>query len=264
MVNNMTEFCGLILCAGYGNRLQQTEHKVPKPMISLNGKTIIEHIIDNFIRNGIEKIVFVLGYKNPILMNYLEQLKKKYLENHKEISFFYKTNDNIERENGYSAFLGLQEIEKLDIGDKIVLSMGDHLYSEKFIEKLIKKNGEWDIIVGADCFYKDEKIVDGSTTKLFCENNKVIAIGKDLDKFNKIDTGIFLVKKSVLKMAKEVERKGDNFGWTDIIKMTMKKNLIVTFSDFDNIPWFNINYKQDLVLAKEIIKKGWFYKQNEK
>ncbi|HUT80079.1 MAG TPA: sugar phosphate nucleotidyltransferase [Candidatus Bathyarchaeia archaeon] len=254
----MNNFCGLILCAGYGSRLQEVEKKLPKPMITINKKTLIEYIIDNFIKNNITKIIFVIGYKKPVLLNFLKKKNKEYLTHNKEIKFFYVLNNAIERENGFSGFLGLKKISDLNFNSKIVLSMGDHLYSQKFIKTLVETEDKADIIIGTDSFIKTQKIVEGSTTKILGENGEVIAIGKDIKAFNRIDTGIFLVSNSILKVAEEVEQKQNRFGWTDIIKLAMEKKFAVNFVDFDDIPWFNINYKHDLLEATEFTKKWLF------
>ncbi|MGC9779661.1 MAG: hypothetical protein HZR80_10505 [Candidatus Heimdallarchaeota archaeon] len=251
----MTNFCGLILCAGYGNRLQQTGYKLPKPMIAVNKKSIINYIVDNFIKNDITKIVFVLWYKEPLLLNHLEQIKKEYLKSHEKIDFFYLINNNLERENGYSSFLGLNQITVLNIGEKIVLSMGDHLYSQKFISKLLSKDDNSDIVIGTDPFINDDKIVNGSTTKILGKKNKVITIGKNINEFNRIDTGIFLVKSTILRVVQELEQRQFRFGWTDVVKLGIEKKYTITFADFEDIPWFNINYKNDLFRAEEFVKK---------
>ena len=150
----MANRCGIILCAGYGKRLETHTNKVPKPMVILQGKEIIHYIIDNFLQNEITQIIFVLGYKKPILQDYLNDLlltKRK--GSMKKINFYYVQNNHIERENGFSAHLGLTFAKKMEITNEYVISMGDHLYSPKFIENLFnfpEKN--FDILLASDPF----------------------------------------------------------------------------------------------------------------
>ena len=40
----------VILCGGKGTRLEPFTKILPKPLIPLNGKAVIEHIISNFER----------------------------------------------------------------------------------------------------------------------------------------------------------------------------------------------------------------------
>ena len=56
----------LILCAGYGKRLNPLTHKTPKPLLKFKNFTMLEHTI-NFIEN--------LGLKNKIFDFYIKKQK---------------------------------------------------------------------------------------------------------------------------------------------------------------------------------------------
>jgi D,D-heptose 1,7-bisphosphate phosphatase len=52
-----------ILVGGYGKRLGHITKKNPKPLIRINGTVILDQIIKNFSRFGIEKIILLCHYK---------------------------------------------------------------------------------------------------------------------------------------------------------------------------------------------------------
>ena len=46
----------LILCAGYGKRLNPVTLEIPKPLLKLNNITMLENCINLIIKLGIKKI----------------------------------------------------------------------------------------------------------------------------------------------------------------------------------------------------------------
>lgn len=64
----------IVLAAGFGSRMQPLTFTTPKPLIKVNGKPIIETLLDNLIETGITDIILVVGYKKE----QFTYLKKKY------------------------------------------------------------------------------------------------------------------------------------------------------------------------------------------
>ena len=52
----------IIMAAGIGSRLQPITDETPKPLIEVNGKKMIETVLDGLIQNGIKEIYIVTGY----------------------------------------------------------------------------------------------------------------------------------------------------------------------------------------------------------
>ena len=52
----------VIFCGGFGKRLMPITKKIPKPMVNVNGKPFLFHLIQQCKNNGIKKIL--LKYKN--------------------------------------------------------------------------------------------------------------------------------------------------------------------------------------------------------
>ena len=62
----------LILCAGLGKELTPITSTIPKPMIVLQGKTILQRIIENLRDCGIKEIVMVVGYEKEQIMTFFK------------------------------------------------------------------------------------------------------------------------------------------------------------------------------------------------
>ena len=53
----------VILAAGKGTRMGELTHEVPKPMLKVHGKPILEHIILGLVGAAIRDIFIVIGYR---------------------------------------------------------------------------------------------------------------------------------------------------------------------------------------------------------
>ena len=51
---------------------------LPKPLMPLKNKTVIEHIILSFVRQGFQKFIITINYKSEILKSYFKELNMKY------------------------------------------------------------------------------------------------------------------------------------------------------------------------------------------
>jgi MurNAc alpha-1-phosphate uridylyltransferase len=56
-----------VLAAGLGKRMQPITNRIPKPMVEVNGRSLIARILDNLIACGIDKIVINAFYKGEML-----------------------------------------------------------------------------------------------------------------------------------------------------------------------------------------------------
>lgn len=60
----------IILSGGLGTRISEYTTLIPKPMIPINGKPIIEHIMEIYSKYGYEDFYLALGYKSEIIKEY--------------------------------------------------------------------------------------------------------------------------------------------------------------------------------------------------
>lgn len=68
----------IIMAGGKGERLGPFTKILPKPLIPLGEKPIIEIIIDKFNQNGVRHFYITLNYKGEMIKAYFNGLKKKY------------------------------------------------------------------------------------------------------------------------------------------------------------------------------------------
>lgn len=65
----------LILCGGLGTRLRPLTHVIPKPLLPLGKRPILEHQIRFLQKNGIKNIVLATGYKREMIWKYFSTAK---------------------------------------------------------------------------------------------------------------------------------------------------------------------------------------------
>lgn len=57
----------IILAGGLGTRLRPLTYEIPKPLIPVHGKPLVEHLIDLFKKYGIKDIILAVGYKADMI-----------------------------------------------------------------------------------------------------------------------------------------------------------------------------------------------------
>lgn len=60
----------VILAAGKGTRMKELTNELPKPMLRVKGKPILEHIIAGILAAGVREIFIVTGYRAETIENY--------------------------------------------------------------------------------------------------------------------------------------------------------------------------------------------------
>jgi dTDP-glucose pyrophosphorylase len=60
----------IILAAGKGTRMRELTTDVPKPMLNVHGKPILEHIIEGIARTGVKEIFIVTGHRADVIENH--------------------------------------------------------------------------------------------------------------------------------------------------------------------------------------------------
>lgn len=73
----------VIMAGGKGTRLKPITNVIPKPLVPIGEKTILETILDQFEEIGCTKFYMSVNYKADIIKYYLSQLDHKY-----DIQFF--------------------------------------------------------------------------------------------------------------------------------------------------------------------------------
>lgn len=60
----------VILAAGRGTRMRELTTELPKPMIEVRGKPVLQHIVEGLRDAGIDKLLIVVGYRADAVQNF--------------------------------------------------------------------------------------------------------------------------------------------------------------------------------------------------
>ena len=68
----------VILAGGFGSRISEYTKTIPKPMIAINKKPILVHIMEHYAKFGFKEFYIALGYKGHIIKKYFKKKKFKW------------------------------------------------------------------------------------------------------------------------------------------------------------------------------------------
>ena len=117
----------IIMAAGKGERMQPVTLHTPKPLVPVNGRPMIETVIDALHQNGIYEIHVVTGY----LKEQFQILLEKYPEIHLIENPYYDTCNNI------SSLYVAREY----LGDTIILDGDQIIYNTEILRPEFERSG---------------------------------------------------------------------------------------------------------------------------
>lgn len=185
-MNNTTV---IILCGGKGLRMRPLTLTKPKPLLVVGDKTVLEYIIANLKKNGIEKIILTVGYLREKIMRYFKDGKKfgitiEYLEEKEE-------------QNTAGSILPL----KGKINAYFVVMMGDQITNidlNKMMKFHEENKGIATIAVKKKQFPLEYGIIEA-------EGNVVVGFKEKPVLENYINTAIYIFSPRILEFIKEKE-----------------------------------------------------------
>lgn len=66
-------YSAIILAGGLGTRLRSVVSDLPKCMAPVAGKPFLHFVIEFLLKQGIDKIIFAIGYKNEMIIDYVNE-----------------------------------------------------------------------------------------------------------------------------------------------------------------------------------------------
>ena len=115
----------IILAAGKGTRLQPLTIDTPKSLIEVNGKKILDTIIDGLHQNNIHEIYLVVGY--------LKEKFYEWLENKHDNNIIIIENPNYDNSNNISSLYAVKDyIDDCFIMDSDLIINNPDVLSTKF------------------------------------------------------------------------------------------------------------------------------------
>lgn len=230
----------LILAAGDGTRMRSFIGDRPKVLSPLLGVPIIERIILSAKEAGIEEFFVITGYKGDLVREKIGDGSKLGVK----VSFI--KNSDWEKGNGMSALSAKGVLDK-----PFVLLMGDHIFEPSTLKALLSSNRLTDsesiLVVDSQ---PNNVLGLEEATKVKVENGKIVAMGKNLDDFNGVDTGMFLCSPTLFDALKSVKK--ENRTLTDGMKILIKAGKLKSFK-VKNRFWIDIDTPLDFNSAKEAL-----------
>lgn len=174
----------IIMAGGRGTRLAPLTNVLPKPLIPINDKTIIEDIMDKFVNVGCNFFFLSLNYKSEIIKHYFNSLNNK---NYK-INYF--------KEKKPLGTAGSLYLLKDKIDSTFFVTNCDIIIDEDYTEilKYHKKNKNEITIVAA---VKNFSIPYGTIES--SEKGQLKSLTEKPNVIFKINTGMYILEPHLIK-----------------------------------------------------------------
>jgi len=167
----------IFIAAGQGSRLGSLTEDLPKPLVDINGKSIIERQIELLHKKNIDDIIIVTGYK-----------KEKF--EFKNVKYVFNPNFLVDEQAG-----SLMSARQKFSGD-ILIMFGDILFDENILQQVLDSKGDISIAIDKDWEKSYQERNDNpidKADKVLLKNEKIIKISaKQIDSQQNEDTGELL------------------------------------------------------------------------
>lgn len=234
-IKKISNETGLIIMAGgAGRRMRPFTHILPKSLLPINDKPVIEHILSSFEKYGLNEAYISINKKSKILQAYFQEnksnMKLKFL---KEIEPL-----------GTAGSLSLLKKKYKNI----FISNCDTILNANFKEAIdyhIKNN--FDILIFS--FIKNYRIPYG-VCKFDKEKNFKEIFEKPKIKFF-INSGIYIIKNNIIKLIPKNQR----IDFPDLIKLAKKNNKKIGTFLVKEKSWFDVGQWSLYEKTIKILKK---------
>jgi choline kinase len=229
----------LILAAGNGSRIASVSGGVPKPLVRLRGIPLLEHVMASCQEAGIKRFVVVVGYRADLIRRWFAE---RPLDG---ISVTLIENPDYHKANGVSALTAKDELH-----NPFLLLMSDHIFEPKTARALVQQP-----LVDDEVILAVDHNVDGvfdldDATKVKCETDHIVAIGKDLARYDALDTGMFLCSPALFHRLESAKRDG-NCSLSDGMRQLAREQKLRAF-DIGDAHWQDVDSPEALAHAESV------------
>jgi len=234
MLNTNT---AVILAAGMGQRLHRLSGELPKPLMPFCGAPLIEHVMLGARDAGIERFVIVVGHKGGMVRRWFETSALS------DTLVTFVENTEYRKRNGVSLLAAKDVVTR-----PFLLLMTDHIFDPATAAALIEqplRNDE--VILGVD--RKLDCIFDlDDATKVLSMGNYIVQIGKNITRYDAIDTGMFLCSPAIFDSLEAVMTEG-NCSLSDGMQRMASQRKLRAF-DIGDALWQDIDTPEAYDFAK--------------
>ena len=68
----------VVLAGGFGTRLRPWTNSIPKPLLPILDKTMIEHVLDVLPESEVNKVLIAAGYGIDQMRDYISRIEVQY------------------------------------------------------------------------------------------------------------------------------------------------------------------------------------------
>ncbi len=222
----------VILAGGFGTRLSEYTKSIPKPMVKINGKPILIHIMNHYLKYGFDNFYIALGYKGNFIKEYFKKKKLNFKVNLIDTGLKTMTGGRLKR------------LKKQLGNDTFLLTYGDGI-SNVNLDKLVKFHK------------KNKKLITLTAVRPPARFGAIKILGKKVKTFKEkskldegwINGGFFVVEPKFLNFIKD----DATFLEREPLERASKNNQLLAFKH--NGFWQCMDTKRDKDFLEEKLKK---------
>ena len=236
----------VILSAGIGARLSTKKTSLPKGLLEIGGRPLLEYSLEALIQNGIKDVILVVGFQHEKIIN-------RFGSRYRGLKIDYVFNEKYATSGSMYSFAMVQDV----IEDEILLMESDLLYEPRALNILLNAGYKNCILVTA---------LSGSGDEVYiCTNQRqeITALGKKIphkQTKNAIGelAGLSRFEGNFLdlvfkKSQKDIVDGKFEYHYEECVFETSKSTDPVYAVFADDLVWYEIDTEKDLKKAREQI-----------
>lgn len=232
----------VVLMAGSGSRLRSGSRTVPKPLVHVLGRPLISYTFDALRQSGITTVYAVVGFESELVRRSVERLLPTGL------TIRFIENAEWKKQNGVSVLAAAAQVT-----GPFVLTMSDHLFDQAILDLLLENAGRDQLSLAVD--RKLHSIFDrDDAMKVQTHGDRIVTLGKDLDLYDAIDTGVFICTSDLFDHLDQARRaRADDCSLADGVR-SMAAAGIARAVDIGAAWWQDVDTEEMLVCAEENLR----------
>jgi choline kinase len=230
----------LVLAAGNGDRFKISSG-TSKLLQSVQGQSLIVRTLETARAAGITLFDVVIGYRAPELRAALDGYRPA------GITVRFTHNPEWHLENGLSALAARERCA----GNRFALLMGDHLFEADVLARAVRTP----LAPGESLLAVDSRpvadAIAAEATRVRRSGGYVEAIGKDLQPYHALDTGLFVCDPNLFDALEASRAAGDTTLSGGIRRLAQQR--LMRALDVGGARWCDIDTPADLETAEALL-----------
>ena len=236
----------IILAAGAGVRLKKEKNALPKGLIEIEGKPLLEYSLEALSRHGITDVIIVVGFEH-------QKIRNRFGSSLGDLKIEYVLNEKYAESGSMYSFALVQDF----IEDEIILLESDLIYEPRAINKLLTAQHKNCILVTALSGSGDEVYICTNEKQQITELGKKIPLNHRKHAIGEL-AGISRYESSfldsVFKTSRDDIAAGNfDYHYESVVFETSKSAEPVYALLADDLLWYEIDTDIDLAQAREVI-----------